>query len=202
MTDAIRPLCIDVPEETLVDLRCRIRATRWPERETVTDESQRVQLATLQKLAPYRGTDYDWRKCEETLNALPLFMTGIDGLDIHFIYVRSKHDNALPLVVTHGWPGSGIEQLKTVDPLTNPTAHDASASDTFHFVIPSLPGYGFSAKPQRAGGRIASQAPGCADKAPLGRRRAFPCRRFVFHRRSRQHQREAGGDLHQMEMPE
>jgi hypothetical protein len=151
MTDAIRPFRINVPDETLVDLRRRIRATRWPERETVTDESQGVQLPTLQELAPYWGTDYDWRKCEEKLNALPQFMTEIDGLDIHFIHVRSKHDNALPLVVTHGWHGSVIEQLKIVDPLTNPTAHDESASDAFHLVIPSLPGYGFSAKRSTAG---------------------------------------------------
>ena len=141
----------DVPEEALIDLRRRMAATRWPDRETVTDESQGVQLATMQELARYWATDYDWRKCEAKLNALPQFMTEIDGLDIHFIHVRSKHENALPLIVTHGWPGSVIEQLKIIDPLTNPTAHGASASDAFHLVIPSLPGYGFSAKPTTTG---------------------------------------------------
>jgi pimeloyl-ACP methyl ester carboxylesterase len=128
-----------------------INATRWPERETVTDASQGVQLATIQELARYWATDYDWRKCEAKLNALPQFITEIDGLDIHFIHVRSKHENALPLIVTHGWPGSVIEQLKIVDPLTNPTAHGASASDAFHLVIPSMPGYGFSGKPTTTG---------------------------------------------------
>jgi pimeloyl-ACP methyl ester carboxylesterase len=149
--DAIRPFRIDVPEEALIDLRRRLAATRWPERETVTDESQGVQLATIQELARYWGTDYDWRKCEAKLNALPQFMTKIDGLDIHLIHVRSKHENALPLIVTHGWPGSVIEQLKIVDPLTNPTAHGGSASDAFHLVIPSLSGFGFSAKPTATG---------------------------------------------------
>ncbi len=149
--DAIRPFHISFPEEALVDLRRRIAATRWPERETVTDQSQGVQLATIQKLARYWQTDYDWRKIEAKLNALPQFMTEIDGLDIHFIHVRSKHDNALPMIVTHGWPGSIIEQLKIIDPLTNPTAHGASASDGFHLVIPSLPGYGFSGKPTAPG---------------------------------------------------
>ena len=147
----VRPFRIDVPEEELVDLRRRILATRWPERETVADASQGVQLATIQKLARYWATDYDWRKCEAKLNALPQFMTEIDGLDIHFIHVRSKHENALPLIVTHGWPGSVIEQLKIIDPLTNPTAHGASAADAFHLVIPSLPGYGFSGKPTTTG---------------------------------------------------
>ena len=151
MTDAIRPFRINVPDEALVDLRRRIRATRWPDRETVTDESQGVQLATMQELARYWATDYDWRKCEAKLNALPQFITEIDGLDIHFIHVRSKHENALPLIVTHGWPGSVIEQLKIIDPLTNPTAHGASASDAFHLVIPSLPGFGFSGKPTTTG---------------------------------------------------
>ena len=150
-SDAIRPFRVNVPEEQLVDLRRRIAATRWPDRETVTDESQGVPLAMIQELARYWGTDYDWRKCEAKLNALPQFMTEIDGLDIHFIHVRSKHENALPLIVTHGWPGSVIEQLKIIDPLTNPTAHGASASDAFHLVIPSLPGYGFSAKPTTTG---------------------------------------------------
>jgi pimeloyl-ACP methyl ester carboxylesterase len=149
--DAIRPFHISFPEEALVDLRRRIAATRWPERETVTDPSQGVQLATVQKLARYWQTDYDWRKIEAKVNALPQFVTEIDGLDIHFIHVRSKHDNALPMIVTHGWPGSIIEQLKIIDPLTNPTAHGASASDAFHLVIPSLPGHGFSGKPTAPG---------------------------------------------------
>jgi pimeloyl-ACP methyl ester carboxylesterase len=148
---AIRPFHIDVPEEVLVDLRRRVLAMQWPERETVVDGSQGVQLATIQKLAHYWATDYDWRKVEAQLNALPQFITEIDGLDIHFIHVRSKHENALPLIVTHGWPGSVIEQLKIVDPLTNPTAHGASASDAFHLVIPSMPGYGFSGKPTTTG---------------------------------------------------
>src|SRR2546426_11809750 len=144
---AIRPFQVDVPESELTELRRRINATKWPDRETVPDQSQGVQLATVQALARYWGTDYDWRKVEARLSALPQFITEIDGLDIHFIHVRSKHENALPLIVTHGWPGSVVEQLKIVDPLTNPTAHGASASDAFHVVIPSLPGYGFSGKP-------------------------------------------------------
>jgi pimeloyl-ACP methyl ester carboxylesterase len=148
---AIRPFSFRAPDAKLADLRRRINATVWPERETVTDESQGVQLATIQKLARYWANDYDWRKVEAQLNALPNFMTEIDGLDIHFIHVRSKHENALPLIVTHGWPGSVIEQLKIVDPLTNPTAHGASASDAFHLVIPSMPGYGFSGKPTGTG---------------------------------------------------
>src|SRR3712207_3152294 len=147
----IRPFRIDVPEEELVDLRRRILATRWPERETVADESQGVQLATIQELARYWATDYDWRKIEAKLNALPQFITEIDGLDIHFIHVRSGRENALPLIVTHGWPGSLIEQLKIIDPLANPTAHGASASDAFHMVIPSMPGYGFSSRPTTTG---------------------------------------------------
>jgi pimeloyl-ACP methyl ester carboxylesterase len=142
---------LNVPDAELTELRRRVNATRWPERETVTDESQGVQLATMQKLAHYWGTEYDWRKVEAKLNALPQFVTEIDGLDFHFIHVRSKHDNALPLVITHGWPGSVIEQLKVIDPLTNPTAHGASASDAFDVVIPSLPGYGFSGKPTAPG---------------------------------------------------
>jgi pimeloyl-ACP methyl ester carboxylesterase len=149
--DAIRPFRISVPEAELVDLRRRIAATRWPERETVTDESQGIPLATIQEVLRYWGNDYDWRKCEEKLNALPQFVTEIDGLDIHFIQVRSRHENALPLIVTHGWPGSVIEQLKIIDPLTNPTAHGANVTDAFHLVIPSLPGYGFSAKPTTTG---------------------------------------------------
>src|SRR2546429_5139291 len=132
-------------------MRRRISATRWPERETVTDDSQGVPLATMQELARYWATDYDWSKCRERLSSLPQFITEIDGLDIHFIHVRSKREDALPLIVTHGWPGSVIEQLKIIDPLTNPTAHGASSSDAFHLVIPSLPGYGFSGKPTSTG---------------------------------------------------
>jgi pimeloyl-ACP methyl ester carboxylesterase len=147
----VRPFQVDFPEAELAELRRRINATRWPERETVTDDSQGVALATMQELARYWGTDYDWRKCEAKLNALPQLMTVIDGLDIHFIHVRSQQEDALPLIVTHGWPGSIIEQLKIIDPLTNPTAHGASASDAFHLVIPSLPGHGFSAKPTDTG---------------------------------------------------
>src|SRR5215211_4474437 len=147
----IRPFRIDVPEAALVDLRRRIAATQWPEKETVPDQSQGVQLATMQELARYWATDYDSRKVEAWLSALPQFITEIDGLDIHFIHVRSKHENALPLIVTHGWPGSVIEQLKIIDPLTNPTAHGASASDAFHLVVPSMPGYGFSGKPAATG---------------------------------------------------
>jgi pimeloyl-ACP methyl ester carboxylesterase len=148
---AIRPFHVTAPEAELTELRRRIKATRWPERETVTDASQGVQLATMQSLARYWQTDYDWRKCEAKLKALPNFVTEIDGLDIHFIHVRSKHANALPLIVTHGWPGSVVEQLKIIDPLTNPTAHGASASDAFHVVIPSIPGYGYSGKPTTTG---------------------------------------------------
>jgi pimeloyl-ACP methyl ester carboxylesterase len=145
---AIRPFQVaHVPEAELTELRTRIAATRWPERETVADISQGTQLATIQKLARYWATDYDWRRCEAKLKALPHFVTEIDGLDIHFIHVRSKHQDALPLIVTHGWPGSIVEQLKIVDPLTNPTAHGGSAADAFHLVIPSMPGYGYSSKP-------------------------------------------------------
>ena len=147
----IRPFTIEIPEADLDDLRARIAATRWPERETVDDDSQGVQLATIQELARYWETEYDWRRCEARLNALPNFITEIDGLDIHFIHVRSKHENALPIIVTHGWPGSIVEQLKIIDPLTNPTAHGGSASDAFHVVIPSMPGYGFSGKPTATG---------------------------------------------------
>jgi pimeloyl-ACP methyl ester carboxylesterase len=149
--DATRPFRVNVPEAELTELRRRIQATRWPERETVADASQGVQLATMQSLARYWTTDYDWRACEARLNGVPQFVTEIDGLDIHFIHVRSKHEGALPLIVTHGWPGSVVEQLKIIDPLTNPTAHGASASDAFHLVIPSLPGYGFSGKPTTTG---------------------------------------------------
>ena len=148
---AIRPFNIDFPEAELEELRARIAATRWPEKETVADQSQGVPLATIRELARAWVTDYDWGKCEAKLNALPHFVTEIDGLDIHFVHVRSKHEDALPLVITHGWPGSIIEQLKIIDPLTDPTAHGASASDAFHVVIPSMPGYGFSAKPASTG---------------------------------------------------
>src|SRR5436309_7224249 len=146
---AIRPFHVNVPEVELTELRTRIKATKWPEREP--DATQGVQLATMQALAGYWASDYDWRKVEARLSALPQFVTEIDGLDIHFIHVRSKHENALPMIVTHGWPGSIIEQLKIIDPLTNPTAHGGSASDAFHLVIPSLPGYGFSGKPTAPG---------------------------------------------------
>jgi pimeloyl-ACP methyl ester carboxylesterase len=148
---AIRSFSVEYPESELIDLRRRIDATRWPERETVDDQSQGVRLATVQKLARHWATTHDWRKCEARLNSLPQFLTGIDGTDIHFIHVRSQHKNALPMIVTHGWPGSVIEQLKIIDPLTNPTAHGASASDAFDLVIPSLPGYGFSGKPTAPG---------------------------------------------------
>ena len=148
---AIRPFHVNVPDAELIELRRRINATNWPERETVTDASQGVQLATMQALARYWATDYDWRKIEAKMNALPQFITEIDGLDIHFIHVRSKHENALPLIVTHGWPGSIIEQMKIIDPLTNPTAHGGNASDAFHLVIPSMPGYGYSGKPTTTG---------------------------------------------------
>jgi pimeloyl-ACP methyl ester carboxylesterase len=149
--DAIRPFRVRFPEEKLADLRRRIAAARWPDRETVTNDSQGVRLATMQKLAQYWQTGHDWRKVEARLNALPQFVTEIDGLTIHFVHVRSKHDNALPMIVTHGWPGSIIEQMKIIDPLTNPTAHGGSASDAFDLVIPSLPGYGFSGKPTAPG---------------------------------------------------
>ncbi|MBR0794897.1 epoxide hydrolase [Bradyrhizobium jicamae] len=150
--EAIRPFgSVNIPENALVDLRRRILATRWPDRETVNDASQGVQLATMQALARYWATEYDWRRIEAKINALPQFITEIDGLDIHFIHVRSKHENALPLIVTHGWPGSITEQMKIIDPLTNPTAHGGDASDAFHVVIPSMPGYGFSGKPTVTG---------------------------------------------------
>jgi pimeloyl-ACP methyl ester carboxylesterase len=148
---SIRPFHVDIPDEELAELRRRIDATRWPERETVDDDSQGVPLATMQELARYWATDYDWRKVEARLNALPQFMTEIDGLDIHFIHVRSRHEDALPLIVTHGWPGSIIEQLKIIEPLTDPTSRGGRAEDAFHVVIPSLPGHGFSAKPTATG---------------------------------------------------
>jgi pimeloyl-ACP methyl ester carboxylesterase len=149
--DAIKPFRAHFSDETLADLKRRVAATRWPDKEIVPDQSQGVQLATVQKLARYWATDYNWRKVEATLNALPQFTTEIDGVDIHFIHVRSKLPNALPVIVTHGWPGSIIEQLKIIDPLTNPAAHGGSASDAFDVVIPSLPGYGFSGKPAGTG---------------------------------------------------
>src|SRR5262245_22749747 len=149
--NAIRPFKVSFPDSELAELRKRVKATKWPDRETVSDDSQGVRLATVQNLARHWASEHDWRKCEAKLNALPQFITEIDGLDIHFIHVRSKHENALPMIITHGWPGSVIEQLKVVEPLTNPTAHGASAADAFHLVIPSLPGYGFSAKPTAPG---------------------------------------------------
>jgi pimeloyl-ACP methyl ester carboxylesterase len=145
--DAIRPFRIEVPEEALVDLRRRVAATRWPDKEQVADETQGVRLATMRNLAQYWQTGHDWRSAEARLNVVPNLITEIDGLDIHFIHVRSKHENALPMIVTHGWPGSIIEQMKIIEPLSDPTAHGGSASDAFHLVIPSLPGYGFSGKP-------------------------------------------------------
>lgn len=147
----IRPFRVDVPEAVIVDLRERIAAWRPPEREPVDDQSQGVQLATVQELASYWASAYDWRRCEAKLNSFDQFVTNIDGLDIHFVHVRSPHDNALPLIVSHGWPGSIVEQLKIIEPLTNPTAHGGSASDAFNVVIPSLPGYGFSGKPDAIG---------------------------------------------------
>jgi pimeloyl-ACP methyl ester carboxylesterase len=149
--DAIRPFTFNVSDAELNELRQRIIATRYPERETVTDDTQGVQLATIQKLARYWATDYDWRKVEARLKALPHFITEIDGVDIHFIHVRSRHPNALPMIINHGWPGSVIEQLKVIDPLTNPTAHGGTAEDAFDVVIPSMPGYGFSGKPTAPG---------------------------------------------------
>jgi pimeloyl-ACP methyl ester carboxylesterase len=148
---AIRPFEVHIPQEALDDLRRRIEATQWPERETVADDSQGVPLATMQKLARYWATEYDWRRVEAKLNGLPQFITEIDGLDIHFIHARSKHEDALPLIVNHGWPGSIIEQLKIIDPLVNPTAHGGSAADAFDVVVPSMPGYGFSGKPTSTG---------------------------------------------------
>jgi pimeloyl-ACP methyl ester carboxylesterase len=149
---AIRPFTIPIiPDAEIEELRARINAARWPDQEVVADHSQGVQLAVIQELARYWATDYDWRRCEAKLSALPHYMTEIDGLDIHFIHVRSEHENALPVIITHGWPGSVIELLEVIDPLTNPTAHGASASDAFHVVIPSMPGYGYSGKPREVG---------------------------------------------------
>ena len=150
-TAAVRPFRIEVPEEALVELRRRIAATRWPSRELVPDRSQGVQLATMQELARYWATEYDWRRCEARLNALPQFVTGIDGVDVHFVHVRSPHPDALPLIMTHGWPGSVVELLETVGPLTDPPAHGGRAEDAFDLVLPSLPGYGFSGEPTELG---------------------------------------------------
>jgi pimeloyl-ACP methyl ester carboxylesterase len=150
-TSDIRPFQVDIPDEALDDLRRRVAATNWPEKETVADQSQGVPLAMIQQLARYWMTDYDWRTCEGRLNALPQFITEIDGLDIHFLHVRSQHEDALPLIINHGWPGSIIEQLKLIEPLTDPTAHGGTAEDAFHLVIPSMPGYGFSGKPTGTG---------------------------------------------------
>jgi len=147
----IRPFQVEIPDEELAELRRRIAATRWPSRELVDDRSQGVQLATLQELARYWATDYDWRRCEARLNALPQYTTQIDGVDIHFIHVTSRHENALPMIMTHGWPGSVIELLETVGPLTDPTAHGGRAEEAFHLVLPSLPGYGFSGEPAEVG---------------------------------------------------
>jgi pimeloyl-ACP methyl ester carboxylesterase len=169
---ALRPFEVNIPEAELVELRKRINATRWPEKEPVADHSQGVPLATMQKLARYWATEYDWRKVEARLQVLPQFITEIDGLDIHFIHVRSKHENALPVIITHGWPGSVIEQLKIVDPLVNPTAHGGKASDAFHVVIPSMPGYGFSGKPTTSGW----------DQARIGRAWAVLMKRLGYTR--------------------
>jgi pimeloyl-ACP methyl ester carboxylesterase len=149
--DSIRPFRFVASDEALADLRRRVAATIFPERELVNDSTQGVQLATMEKLAQYWATEYDWRTCEARLNAYPQFLTEIDGLDIHFLHVRSRHENALPVIVTHGWPGSVVEQIKIIDPLVDPTAHGGSADDAFHVVIPSMPGYGFSARPTATG---------------------------------------------------
>ena len=150
-TTAVRPFTIDVPEADLEDLRARLAATRWPDKETVADQTQGPQLATVQALTRYWLEEHDWRRCEARMNAFPQFLTEVDGLDIHFIHVRSKHEDALPIVVCHGWPGSVVEQLKIIEPLTDPTAHGGSAADAFHVVIPSMPGYGYSGKPTTTG---------------------------------------------------
>jgi pimeloyl-ACP methyl ester carboxylesterase len=160
---AIRPFHIEVPEEQLADLRRRIEATRWPSRELVDDRSQGVQLATMEALARYWASDYDWRKCEARLNALPQFTTEIDGVDIHFIHVKSPHEDALPLIMTHGWPGSVVELLETVGPLIDPTAHGGTHDDAFHLVLPSLPGYGFSGEPTELGWESGRIAQACAE---------------------------------------
>ena len=166
---AIRPFTVPVtPEGELEALRARVAATRWPDQELVKDNSQGPKLAVMQELARYWATEHNWRKCEAKLNALPHFMTEIDGLDIHFIHVRSEHENALPIIITHGWPGSIIELLAVIDPLTNPAAHGGSATDAFDVVIPSMPGYGYSAKPREIGWGCARHRPGLdrADEAP------------------------------------
>ena len=147
----VRPFTASFPNEDVMDLRKRVKATRWPDKETVNDDTQGVRLATMQKLAQYWAKEHDWSKCEAKLNSFPNYITEIDGLDIHFIHARSKHENALPIIITHGWPGSVIEQLKVIEPLTNPTAHGGTAADAFHVVVPSLPGYGFSGKPTAPG---------------------------------------------------
>jgi pimeloyl-ACP methyl ester carboxylesterase len=168
----IRPFQVDVPDEALDDLRRRIAATRWPTRELVGDRSQGVQLATMQELARYWTTEYDWRRCEARLNALPQYTTTIDGVDIHFLHVRSPHEQALPLLMTHGWPGSVIELLETVGPLTDPTSHGGDATDAFDLVLPSLPGYGFSAEPRELGwnvGRVAQAWAALMDRLGYGR---------------------------------
>src|SRR5436190_16509314 len=151
----VRPFRVNIREEALIDLRRRLAATRWPDKETVADQSQGVQLANLQELVRYWGTDYDWRKAEAKLNAFPQFMTTIDGVDIHFIHVKSRHPNALPLIIAHGWPGSVFEQIKLIDPLTDPTKYGGRAEDAYDVVIPSLPGFGFSASPTETGWRLA-----------------------------------------------
>ena len=184
----IRPFRVNVPEEALDDLRRRIAATRWPSKELVADSSQGVQLATMQALARYWATEYDWRQVEARLNALPQFMTEIDGLDIHFIHVKSQHENALPLIITHGWPGSVIELLEVIGPLTDPTAHGGDAEDAFDLVMPSLPGYGFSAEPTEVGwdpGRIGAGLGG-ADEPP----RLHPLRRPGRRPGCRRHRRD------------
>ena len=167
----VRPFRIEVPEREIEELRRRIDATRWPTKELVTDRSQGVQLAAIQELARYWTTEYDWRQCEARLNALPQFKTQIDGLNIHFIHVKSAHENALPLIMTHGWPGSIIELLETIGPLTDPTAHGGRAEDAFHLVLPSIPGYGFSDEPTEVGwGPSASAGPPrtCGRRPPAG----------------------------------
>ena len=161
----IRPFQVEIPEGKLTELRRRIEATRWPSKELVADRSQGVQLATLQELARYWTTEYDWRRCETRLNTLPQFTTEIDGVDIHFIHVKSAHENALPLIMTHGWPGSVIELLETAGPLTDPTAHGAEAEDAFHLVLPSLPGYGFSGEPTEVGWDVGRTARAWAEQA-------------------------------------
>jgi hypothetical protein len=178
--DDIRPFHVSFSDLELADLRRRIKATRWPERELVADGSQGVQLATAQQLARYWASDYDWRKCEARLNELPQFITTIDGVDIHFIHIRSRHENALPLIVTHGWPGSVVEQLKIIEPLTSPTAHGGSASDAFHLVIPSIPGYGFSGKPSTTGWDPTRIGRAALTDAPAGAAREGAARATSF----------------------